>query len=78
MDESLKKLFQATQELRKAMERDRKLDHIDQLRLENHLAVLQMTYIEWKRRNNPPNPPYCRSSFQESDWGDESLSSTAS
>ena len=73
MDDTLNKFFLATQNLRDSMENDVKLDGGAQLRLENYLALLQMTYIEWKRRNVPPT--YWRASF--SDLQDESMSSTA-
>ena len=75
MDDTLNKFFLATQNLRDSMENDLKLDGSAQLRLENYLALLQMSYIEWKRRNVPPNPSYWRSSY--SDRQDESMSSTA-
>ena len=76
MDEStLNKFFAATQHLRDAMEDDIQLDGTAQLRFENYMSLLQMTYIEWKRRNVPPNPAYWRGSY--SDRQDESMSSTA-
>ena len=71
MDEStLNKFFVATQNLRDAMERDMELDGAAQLRMENYIALLQMTYIEWKRRNVPPT--YWRGTF--SDLQEESRS----
>lgn len=74
MDEStLNKFFLATQNLRDAMEDDIALDGTAQLRLENYMALLHMTYIEWKRRNVAPNPTYWRASY--SDRQDESISS---
>ncbi len=76
MDESsLNKFFVATQNLRDAMEDDIQLDATAQLRLENYMALLHMTYSEWKRRNVPPNPVYWPASY--SDRQDESMSSTA-
>ena len=63
MDDTLNKFFLATQNLRDSMEDDMELDGAAQLRLENYLALLQMTYIEWKRRNVPPT--YWRGSFSD-------------
>ncbi len=48
----------ATKEIRAVMNRNLQLDQVDQLRVENCMAMLQLTYIEWKRRNIPPHPPY--------------------
>ena len=39
------------------MESDVPLDYFDRLSLENHMALLQITYIEWKQRNREP-PAY--------------------
>jgi hypothetical protein len=33
------------------MERDLRLNDSERLSLENHIALLQITYMEWKRRN---------------------------
>ena len=73
MDDTLNKFFLATQNLRDSMEDDMELDGAAQLRLEYYLALLQMTYIEWKRRNVPPT--YWRGSYP--DRHDESMSSAA-
>ncbi len=48
----------ATKEIRAVMNRNLQLDQIDQLRVENCMAMLQLTYIEWKRRNTPPHPHF--------------------
>jgi hypothetical protein len=48
---ALTSFFKATQDLREEMERDLALHEYYRLSLENHIALLQMTYIEWKRRN---------------------------
>ena len=43
--------YRATQSLREAMESDLPLNDLERISLENYIALLQMTYIEWKRRN---------------------------
>ena len=50
----LKELYLAIQKFREAMERDLWLNDSERLSLENHIALLQITYMEWKRRNVPP------------------------
>jgi hypothetical protein len=50
-DDTLHDFCLVTEALRKAMEADVGLDEVDQLRLENRLALLHMAYVEWKRRN---------------------------
>jgi hypothetical protein len=55
----LQNFYQATKNLREAMERDVPLHEFDRLCLENYIALVQLTYIEWKRRNAPP-PAYKR------------------
>jgi hypothetical protein len=47
----LKELYLAIQNFREAMERDLRLNDSERLSLENHIALLQITYMEWKRRN---------------------------
>lgn len=47
----LRKFYIATQNLREAMTHDLPLDEFDQICLENYIALLQITYMEWKRRN---------------------------
>lgn len=60
----------ATKEIRAVMNRNLQLDQVDQLRVENCMAMLQLTYIEWKRRNAPPHPPYFASvAAQDSNAG---------
>jgi hypothetical protein len=49
--EELKSFYLATQNLREAMTRDLPLDDFDRICLENYIALLQITYMEWKRRN---------------------------
>jgi hypothetical protein len=44
-------LYLAIQNFREAMERDLRLNDSERLSLENHIALLQITYMEWKRRN---------------------------
>ena len=50
----LRKLYEAIQEFREAMEGDLPLNDFDRVCLENYMALLHITYIEWKRRNCPP------------------------
>jgi hypothetical protein len=50
----LKGLYLAIQKFREAMERDLRLNDSERLSLENHIALLQLTYMEWKRRNVDP------------------------
>jgi hypothetical protein len=47
----LKELYLAIQKFREAMECDLRLNDSERLSLENHIALLQITYMEWKRRN---------------------------
>lgn len=41
----------AVKNLREAMENDLSLNDFERISLENHLALLHMTYVEWKQRN---------------------------
>ena len=47
----LRNFYVATQNLREAMTHDLHLDVFDRICLENYIALLQLTYVEWKRRN---------------------------
>jgi hypothetical protein len=47
----LRNFYVAAQNLREAMTRDLHLDVFDRICLENYIALLQITYVEWKRRN---------------------------
>jgi hypothetical protein len=47
----LKELYLAIQKVREAMECDLRLNDSQGLSLENHIALLQITYMEWKRRH---------------------------
>jgi len=49
----LRKLYQAIQDFRESMEGDLPLTDFDRVCLENYIALLQITYMEWKRRNYP-------------------------
>lgn len=51
----LRNFFVATQNLREAMTHDLPLDIFQQVCLENYIALLQITYVEWKRRNMEPS-----------------------
>ena len=55
-DDALHRFCLTTEALRLAMEGDMALDEMDQLRLENRLALLHMAYVEWKRRNLTHQP----------------------
>lgn len=50
----LRKLYEAIQEFRESMEGDLALSDFDRVCLENYMALLHITYVEWKRRNCPP------------------------
>ena len=47
----LNQLFLAIQNFREAMESDLRLTYLDRISLENYISLLELTYIEWKRRN---------------------------
>ena len=47
----LNRLYLAIQNFREAMEADLDLTEFDRIALENYIALLEITYIEWKRRN---------------------------
>ena len=47
----LRRFYVAMQNLREAMEGNMPLSDFDRICLENYIALLQITYIEWKRRN---------------------------
>jgi hypothetical protein len=47
----LNQLYLAIQNFREAMEGDLDLTEFDRIALENYIALLEITYIEWKRRN---------------------------
>ena len=53
----LKHFYLATQSLREAMSHDLPLNDFDRISLENYIALLQITYMEWKQRNakKPPD-----------------------
>lgn len=53
----VKAFYSAVHDLREALESDLSLDDFERLSLENYMALLQMTYIEWKQRNAAP-PAY--------------------
>jgi hypothetical protein len=54
----LTKLYLAIQNFREVMEADLSLTDFERISLENYIALLQITYIEWKRRNR--SKPYYR------------------
>jgi hypothetical protein len=54
MDEpAVKKFFTSVRELREAMAAGMHLDDFDRLCLENYIALLQLSYIDWKRQYYP-------------------------
>lgn len=53
----VKAFYSAVQNLREALDCDLSLDDFERLSVENYMALLQMSYIEWKRRNCVP-PDY--------------------
>ena len=50
----LRRLYQAIQDFRESMEGDLPLTDFDRVCLENYIALLEITYMEWKRRNYRP------------------------
>jgi hypothetical protein len=57
----LENFVRAGLELTDAFETDCNLNDLDRFRLENYMFVIQMAYINWKRRNvasNPTSPAY--------------------
>lgn len=55
MDERLLHTFiRMSRQLTYDLNADCPLSELDQLRFENYLAMLQMTYVEWKQRNGRP------------------------
>ena len=57
-ESALKEFYKATRKLRQVMnEDDFNLDEFDRVSLENYIALLEMTYIDWKRRHpQAPGP----------------------
>ena len=53
----LRRLYRAIHDFRESMEGDLPLTDFDRVCLENYIALLQITYMEWKRRNYRP-PAY--------------------
>jgi len=51
LGEALKAFYLVVQNLREEMESDLPLNDFERVALENYIALLQITYIEWKRRN---------------------------
>jgi hypothetical protein len=47
----LNQLYLAIRNFRETMEGDLPLNEFERISLENYMALLQITYIEWKRRN---------------------------
>jgi hypothetical protein len=55
-DPTVKNFFTAVRDLREAMASGLHLDDFDRLCLENYIALLQLSYMDWKRQN--PDPKY--------------------
>ena len=53
---TVKAFYLVVQNLREEMESDLPLNDFERVALENYIALLQMTYIEWKRRNLKSRP----------------------
>jgi hypothetical protein len=51
----LRNFYVAIQNLRDAMMHDLPLDVFQRVCLENYIALIQLTYVEWKRRNVEPS-----------------------
>ncbi len=49
----MKKFFTSVRELREAMAAGMHLDDFDRLCLENYIALLQLSYIDWKKQYYP-------------------------
>jgi len=47
--------FTAAQNFREAMEYDLPLNDLDRICVENYIFLIQITYLEWKRRNLEPS-----------------------
>ena len=47
----LSQLYLAIHNFREAMESDLSLTDFDRICLENYISLLEITYLEWKRRN---------------------------
>ena len=50
-DDALKDYYRASHRLREALENDLYMDAVDRMTLENFIALMQMTYKNYKRRN---------------------------
>lgn len=48
---SIARFAEVCQELRKEMQKNMVMNETEQLQLENSMALVQMGYVEWKRRN---------------------------
>jgi hypothetical protein len=51
IDNTLKEFGKCTLALCEVLHGDTPLDHIETLFIENHIQVLQMAYLHWKRKN---------------------------
>ena len=52
---TVKAFYLVVQNLREEMESDLPFNDFERVALENYIALLQITYIEWKRRNINPS-----------------------
>lgn len=50
----LERFFRESGDLIHALKTDYDFNELDRLRLENHFAVMQIAYVEWKQRNSSP------------------------
>ncbi len=51
IDNTLKEFGKCTLALCEVLHEDTSLDHLETLFIENHIQVLQMAYLQWKRRH---------------------------
>lgn len=65
-----------SQELTHDLKTDCSLTELDQLRLENYLAMMHMAYVEWKQRNACPTLANLIDLTQESHRDDGTRPST--
>lgn len=54
VDNTLKEFGKCTLALCDVLHGDTSLDHLELLFIENHIQVLQMAYLQWKRKHKTP------------------------
>jgi hypothetical protein len=53
IDDTLREFGKCTLALCDMLHGDKPLGHIELLFIDNHIQVLQMAYLQWKRKNKP-------------------------